>query len=85
MANRWLEVVVDEYLLACAQGRSPSEAVVIAESITPRPPYRTLTRHELRAVKGIPFGRQWLSKLVRRRNFPRPFQMSEAEAELRHR
>jgi len=79
MANRWLETHVDAFILACAQGHSPSEAVVIAESTTPRPPYRMLTRHELRDVKGIPFGRQWISKLVRRRTFPRPFQMSETK------
>jgi len=79
MANRWLETSIDAYLLACAQGHSPSEAVVIAESTTLRPPYRMLTRHELRTEKGIPFGRQWISKLVRRRTFPRPFQMSQSE------
>jgi predicted DNA-binding transcriptional regulator AlpA len=76
MANRWLEPSIDAYLFACAQGHTPGEAVVIAESIPPRPPYRMLTRRQLRDVKGIAVSRQWLSKLVRRRAFPRPFQMS---------
>jgi hypothetical protein len=70
--NFWFENVIDEYLVALAEGRDWRAAVNAAK--TSKEPRRLLTQKDLRA-KGIKYTRQHLTKLLRKGTFPRPFQL----------
>ena len=70
--NFWFENVIDEYLVALAEGRDWRAAVNAAK--TCKEPRRLLTQKDLRA-KGIKYTRQHLTKLLRKGTFPRPFQL----------
>jgi hypothetical protein len=78
MAHIWLEAVVDAFLEARHQGHSPEAAVKIAERTVPAPPHRALTRQDLKTVKGIGHCRQYMTKLLRDRKFPQPFDRRQA-------
>jgi hypothetical protein len=70
--NLWFEHVIDAYLSARAQGRDWRTAVATAEQF--EGPRRVLTRHDLKARKGIAYSRQHLAKKVKGGGFPKPFQ-----------
>jgi hypothetical protein len=72
--NFWLELEIDAYLRACAEGRDWEEAVAEARRVSSNAPLRVLTREDLKRKKGIPYSRQHISRKVRNRTFPRPFQ-----------
>jgi hypothetical protein len=69
--NFWFENVVDAYLDAVAKGEDWRPAV--NEALTSKEPRRLLTQKDLRA-KGVKYSRQHLTKLLRKRTFPQPFQ-----------
>jgi hypothetical protein len=70
--NFWRENVIDAYIVALATGQDWRIAVNAAQSS--KEPTRLLTQKDLRA-KGVKYSRQHLTKLLRKRVFPRPFQL----------
>jgi hypothetical protein len=78
--NFWLEVVVDAYLLACAQGRDWRPACAAAEQAVEDSddPLRILTREDLKTRKGLAYSRQHLHRLVRGGAFPAPFKRADS-------
>jgi hypothetical protein len=70
--NFWFEHVIDAYLDAVAKGEDWRLAVNAAQAS--KGPRRLLTQKDLKA-KGVKYSRQHLTKLLRKRVFPQPFQI----------
>jgi hypothetical protein len=74
--NLWFADQIDAYLQACADGIDWQKACAEAETRARAngKPRQALTQKALR-VKGIPYSRQHIAKLLRKGLFPRPFQL----------
>jgi hypothetical protein len=73
MRNLWFEHIIDAYLSACAEGRDWREACAEADQAFGPRPRRTLTQHDLKDKKGIPYSRQHLDRKIKGGAFPKPF------------